>query len=120
MEKPKNIERNGYGVDIVMCCASCLYKMLDQRTRICVAGEGSVPSSFLCKGWKMAESLKNVGIGNGKVKRKAYLEYCAEVLVEDNELAVAAAENKRSYQRTTLSEIRSSFEKKHGSIWEKM
>ena len=75
-ETEKKTVKNGYGIDIVVCCASCRFKMLeDGKKRKCkLAGTETYPSEH-CSSWKMEEHLGNAGKGGGRVRKKAWLQY---------------------------------------------
>ena len=72
--------KNEYGIDIVVCCASCANKDIrNNHERTCrPVNKPTHPSEF-CKSWRMAEHLKNAGRGGGRVKKKAWIDY-----VKDN------------------------------------
>lgn len=112
METPKIFTKNNFGIGICECCASCKHRQLDNRTRICLAGEGAVPSNYVCGQWEMSDSYVNVGKGGGRIKKREYLLYAVDRLMEDNSAAVAAIANGRQHTRVTLAEIRNDFMKK--------
>lgn len=104
-KRPKKaFYRNGYGIPIVMCCASCAHKVFDKGgLRVCTKGEGTVRTSYLCSDWAVSPKLDNAGKGGGKVKKKDYL------------LFVSNYPRPSDGGIITLSEIREEYEKRHGS-----
>lgn len=100
----KAFYRNGYGVPIVMCCASCAHKLFDKGgLRVCTKGEGVIRTSYLCSDWVVSPKLDNAGKGGGKVKKKNYLLFVSNYpRPADNGIV-------------TLSEIREEYEKRFGS-----
>ena len=66
----------------------------------------------------MKDMYENVGKGDGKIKRLSYLKYSLERLSDDDLAAFIAAEKKIAFNRVSLSEIRSEYIKKYGSIYE--
>ncbi|MBR3014086.1 MAG: hypothetical protein IKH69_03585 [Bacteroidaceae bacterium] len=49
---------NPRGTGVNVCCASCLYKMLDRRgCRICALTSGKIKQLSVCKHWRMREDL---------------------------------------------------------------
>lgn len=111
MEKPKVFTKNMYGIDVVMCCASCKYKRLDKNNRLCTIGEGPVPADYLCKNWEMNDVLAKVGRGEGRVKKREYLQHALEASI---------ARDAPSAQRLSgaILETRSKYQKEHGGIYE--
>lgn len=103
MEEKKVLVRNNYGVAIVKCCASCRFKKMDARYRVCVKGEGLVASSWVCDKWEMSVNFQNAGKGNGSVKKGSYLQYCLDC--------------REKYKEMPLLEIRAEYIKKNGSIY---
>lgn len=103
----KAFYRNGYGVNIVMCCASCAHKVFDKGgLRVCTKGEGTVRTSYLCSDWVLSPKLDNAGKGGGKVKKKDYLKFV---------LNYPRPKPKEGF--VTLSEIREVYEKLYGQIY---
>lgn len=98
----KAIVKNEHGIDVVKCCASCIYNAGVSKNnrvrRLCSNGEGDVRPSDLCRSWVMKPELDNAGIGGGPVKRKAYIDYVSENIM-----------------KMSLHEMRTTFEKDHGS-----
>lgn len=79
MEERKTV-KNDYGVDIVVCCASCMSKgFKNEKERKCLRRHGAVtyPSEF-CDDWRMAENLQRAGRGGGRVRKRAWLKYVEE------------------------------------------
>ena len=121
MEKVKYFTKNRYGITIVKCCASCRHKQADNRGRICMNGEGQVPTDYLCGEWQMAEGLDNAGKGGGVVKRKEFLDYAINAHFTESAKTIRAFINKQSYTRMSKDDIRSEWEKTHeGGIYYKM
>ena len=107
--------RNSHGIEIEMCCASCRYKDLTRlmTARFCTEHQKRVKPRDCCKQWAISEQLEAAGSAGGKVKRKAYLKYVLQVR-EDESLADQLGI--RSPQKS-IDQIRSEFEKNHGSIF---
>lgn len=91
-------EKNQFGINIVVCCASCQFKEYkNDKERLCkLSGESTHPSEY-CTTWKMAEHLQNAGKGDGRVKKKAWID--------------SVKVNGKSDQ------ARRDFERKNGSIY---
>lgn len=118
MKTPKLYETNQYGVKIVKCCASCKKRVLDNRIRICMAGEGGVPASYLCNNWVMNPNLEKAGKGDGKVKKYDYLLYVLKQFEDDEAKAIAASTARLFYKRKSLADIREEYMKHHDTIYE--
>ena len=103
---------NKFGIYIKKCCASCVHAVLDSRMRICQDGEGVVPSSFVCKHWKIKDGLENAGKGGGDVKRKEYLRYALTSLEQEEKLA----ERNKHHRRKTVAEVRKEYSERYGEI----
>lgn len=94
--------KNAHGVDVVKCCASCIYnagigkKSLMKRQ--CGNGEGDVFPFDSCRDWVMHPRYQSAGIGGGNVKKKKYLQY-----VLDN------------YLKLSIHDLRHEYERKYGS-----
>ena len=94
---------NRHGIRIVKCCSSCEYKHFDKgNQRICVHIGCLVRKNGLCKDWKMSEYYDNAGIGDGRVKKKSYLDFVGK---------------QRQEGKTNIAEIRAEYEKENGSIY---
>lgn len=79
----KNVEKttvkNNFGVDIVVCCASCEFKAFkNDKARLCTLSKLETHPSEFCSSWKMADHLQLCGRGGGRVKRKAWFDYVKE------------------------------------------
>lgn len=111
---------NQWGIPIKRICASCKYKRCDNRMRLCIAGEGAVAFDGYCEKWEVDYGYENAGKGNGKVKKKSYLYYANRELIEQNRLAIERADKKHPYEKKSLADIRASYEKKNGSLYENM
>lgn len=70
--------RNGYGVRIRKCCASCRHKAIDSRLRLCMKGEGHVSPTSVCEMWECNPPLMSAGKGDGMIKDPMYLRYCID------------------------------------------
>lgn len=119
MKVEKCIIKNSNGVSIVKCCASCKHKKLDNRQRLCMAGEGLVPSDYLCPEWEMNPVYEKLGNGDGRIKNPMYLRYALDRTYEDERKALLAQESHKTFTRTPLVIIRREFEELHGSIYMK-
>lgn len=109
MEKVKIYAKNKYGISIVKCCASCKFKMCDNRLRYCIKGEGTVPTDYLCSTWEMADGLSQAGKGGGRIKEKAYLDFFLNVMEHEN--------RKAAYLRKSIDDIRETYNKNFGDIY---
>ena len=112
----KVFTKNDFGVDIVMCCASCKHHVSSgQKDRICMCKidkdeEGNCKEhhvTFLCSHWKIndkkpigaKESLATLKLlPTGHVKRKKYFDWIKE-------------------NNYSFTEGRKPFEREHGSIY---
>lgn len=95
---------NKHGIRIVKCCASCQHKDLHAGNRVCLMTRSNIKGTYVCREWKVAEHLANAGKGDGKVKKKEYLQF-----VMDNR-------NPRE-RLSNLAVHKAEFEKEHGSIY---
>ena len=104
----KIFKKNKYGIDVVMCCASCAHNLgaKTEHTRICEAGEGEVRPTSLCTAWEMKDSLNDAGKGGGNVKKSDYLMFLLKF-----------EQPKDAAYRVSIDDIRKMYEKKHGSIY---
>lgn len=116
MEEKELYYTNGYGIKIKKCCASCSHMQPDNKTRICMRGEGIVAPTSYCLDWELRKGLENGGKGGGKVKKGDYLQYCLGVLEEDNAKAIEYAQKGLVFKRRMLFDIRDCYEKKYGEI----
>lgn len=114
----KPYENNNMGIPIKKCCASCEHKRFDNKNRICLLGEGMVPPSYVCKRWRMSSNLLNVGKGDGRIKKREYLMYALNRLMEEDVSAEDAATAKQMYRKATLGEIRSEFMGRQETIFD--
>lgn len=81
MEREDNriIVKNALGIDIVACCASCFFKdYKNDKERICKLSNTTTHPSEYCTTWKMAEHLQKAGMGGGRIKKKAWIDYVKE------------------------------------------
>jgi hypothetical protein len=102
MEKNKYFV-NRHGIRIVKCCSSCENKHYDRgNQRVCVHLGCLVRKNGLCKDWKMSACYDYAGIGDGRVKKKAYLDFVGK---------------QRKEGITDIAVIRAEFEKENGSIY---
>lgn len=109
--------KNGHGISVAKCCASCKNKKSNNRTRLCLLGAGTVSPRHYCQQWEMAEGLKNAGKGGGKVKKKTYLSYSLETFFHEGQRLQEAVNMKQPFLRKSIMETREDFEKKFGSIY---
>ena len=111
----KTVE-NKYGVSIKVCCASCVFKALDNGgLRICTNGRGHVKSTDSCDGWMIKRGLENAGKGGGKVNKGDYLRFNAEEKQRESQLF-----NNGKIEHKELSsnaQLRTKYEKIHGDIY---
>ena len=112
MGKRKIFTKNKFGISICKCCASCMKKSFDKRLRLCTVGEGLVLPSHVCKKWVMSPYLENVGRGTGYVKRKDYLLFALDRLMENGTAGRPVA------NIDSVGEVRSEFTRIHGDIYE--
>ena len=84
---------NDNGVRIVKCCASCEHCSSDGREviRICMAGHGERPNTYLCKDWEIQQtlrkdakySLKTMQLkADGRVIRPEYVAFVKQQIEE--------------------------------------
>lgn len=117
MESSKLFTKNKYGITIVKCCASCSFKKIDNRMRICMAGEGAVPASYVCQNWQMSPDYEKVGKGGGKIKKYEYLQYILNRLEIAESEAITAASKGLFYRRPSIAEIHEDYMKEYGDIY---
>lgn len=117
METRKVYTTNKYGISIVKCCASCKFKLLDIRTRICIAGEGTVQPSYVCKSWKLNPIYENLGRGTGKVKTSEYLHFALNRLFDENINQADKSSAGISKKTPCVADVREEFAKKKGKIY---
>lgn len=117
MEIKKFFVRNQHGVSVCKCCASCAHKRLDKNFRICMKGEGQVPSYYYCPNWEMNEVFSIAGKGDGMVKKDDYLRFALDIITREEIEALRASANKLIFTRTTIPEIRNMYKKKYGTIY---
>ena len=108
-------EANGYGVSIRKCCASCIHKGQTRlmTKRRCMEHEKDVSPKSCCSLWQMSDQMKAAGLGLGKVKRKAYLDYLASV----RETEQQGRQIGLTITSKTNEEIRRVFEKEYDTIY---
>ena len=107
--------RNSHGILVNRCCASCKFKDLTRlmTARFCTEHHKGVKPRDCCKQWALSGQLEAAGRGGGQVKRRDYLRYLLEVR-EDESLADQLGIRT---PHKTIDQIRSEFEKNHGSIY---
>lgn len=111
--------KNDYNCTIVKCCASCANQNpISDKQRLCLSGEGNVSPHYLCPMWKMRESLKNAGKGDGRIKKKSYLMRVINTISDEQAAYERLPKNMRSqFPWTSITEIRSNFEKEQGTVY---
>lgn len=117
MEERELYHITAYGIKVKKCCASCSHMQPDNKTRVCMKGEGLVAPTSYCLDWNLRKGLENAGKGGGTVKKHSYLQYCLEVIDDDNARVIEYAQKKLLYKRKTIDQIRESYRKKHGDIF---
>jgi len=95
---------NKHGIRIVKCCASCQHKDLHAGNRICLMSHTPIKGTYVCKEWNLASHLNNAGRGDGKVKKREYLQFIA-------------ANRDPTERLSNLAVNKAEFEKEHGSIY---
>lgn len=76
VHQEENYVKNAFGIDIKVCCASCKFKdYKNDKERICKLSNTTTHPSEYCSTWKMGEHLEKAGMGGGRVKKKAWLDY---------------------------------------------
>ena len=118
MQTTRLLIRNSYGATIVKCCASCEYKRFNNKYRLCLLGEGSVPPSYVCKKWRMSPDYSKVGKGDGRIKKREYLLYVIDRQMEEDIKAEKAAKKNELYRKATLGEIRREYMSRQKTIYE--
>ena len=89
MKKQEKVEmvRNEHGVNIKKCCASCGNKGLGKNDgrRICIKGEGEVPTDYLCEDWMMSPQCQKIKCEHfGMVKKPSYIAWLKDQVDEIN------------------------------------
>lgn len=109
--------KNAFGHHVRRCCASCMRKTIDEEgRRLCKVMPLVLKPCDCCPRWKMNRACERAGMSMGRVKRKAYLLYVATVRDEENETIQLGLMTERKCK--SREQLRSEFEKEHGSIWE--
>lgn len=90
METTKNysqqqLVRNKYGIKIFKACVSCEHKVCTgyDNIRLCRINNKSHNPHYRCELWQMANLLKTIKPGNGRVKKPAYLIWLANNLEKE-------------------------------------
>ena len=109
---------NEFGIKVKKCCASCKHMQPDNKTRICMNGEGVVAPTSYCLDWMLRKGLENAGKGGGKVKKASYLQYCLGVLDAEHAEAIEYAQKNLLYKRSSLEQIRYSYKERFGDIYQ--
>ena len=107
--------RNSHGIEVKKCCASCRYKDLTRlmTARFCTKHHKGVKPKCCCEQWAISDQLEAAGRGGGQVKRREYLRYLLEVRSDES---LADQLGIRTPHKS-IDQIRSEFEKNHGSIY---
>lgn len=89
MKKQERVEmvKNTHGVNIKKCCASCGNKELGNNDgrRICLKGEGEVPTDYLCEDWMMSPKCQKIKCETfGLVKKPTYIAWLKNQVDEIN------------------------------------
>lgn len=114
--KKTETTRNGFGVKVKKCCASCQNKTIENDgTRVCGLMQLIMGQKDACPKWKASNSVEVAGMSGGKVKRKAYLMFVLAVRSEENEAIQKGIITEQG--RKSLEQIREEFTKEHGSIY---
>lgn len=133
-KEQKEFAYNLYGVKVKKCCASCEWRTPDAGQtakvprRICMRGHGVHSFSYLCTDWRIEETCKDKNprvslqtmraIGNGRVKKPAYIKFMQQKLQElDNELNASGMSSKicAKEQRARIQSWIAEYESLYGS-----
>lgn len=60
--------KNKNGVEVKVCCASCIHRRVKEKGRFCRLDNSPVASGHSCISWRMDPRLQNAGNGNGVVR----------------------------------------------------
>lgn len=62
--------KNGYGISVKKCCASCLFKRNGRlmTMRLCTKKRIAVEPGYVCRFWEMSDNLKFAGNAQGVVR----------------------------------------------------
>ena len=106
-------KKNNYNIQVKKCCASCAFKELTRTNamRICTRNNIEVSRCYVCEKWKMSKGLMMAGNPEGRVKKQEYLMYVFSVRQKEHEAGIDETLAK------SIEEIRSDYEKNHGSIF---
>ena len=113
--------KNEHGCMIVKCCASCGYKAFLKKddARICVDGNGLIRPRDVCPRWVLREGLENAGIGDGRVKKKSYLDLVVRTREQEESIyAQLSTIARRDFRRATAAELQRQYEQTHGMIYD--
>lgn len=104
---------NNYNFKVKMCCASCAFKEFTRTNamRMCTRNNIEVPRCYVCDKWKMSKGLMMAGNPEGRVKKYEYLMQVLFVRQKEQEAGIDETLAK------SIEEIRSDYEKNHGSIF---
>ena len=86
-ESSEGFMRNGFGISIAIRCASCRFKQLTKGGRFCERWQRAVLPSESCEEWQLYPAFERAGNGEGKVKKKEYLEFALSSLFGDTHQA---------------------------------
>ena len=113
-----NVTTNQFGAKVNICCASCRFKDATRlmTKRLCTKTNQEVDPYDECEKWLMGDQLKQVGSARGQVKKLDYLQYLVKAREEEEKLKA----NGEKIEPKSISEIRASYVKGFGSIYEKM
>lgn len=104
-----------YGVKVLKGCVSCVYKDRDEHPSECDKVKSSKYHPHVCPKWEARFNIDAMGKGDGKVKRREYLEFVLERLSNDNSENISTlhpAELKKY-----ITALRKEFEEKNGDIY---
>ena len=112
--KPK-IVTNAFGLNVRICCASCAQKGFSKSDllRHCALKNEEVRPCDVCEDWQMQAMLEKARMTHGRIKRKEYLLYLADLREEEQLKEQLGIE----VTPLTIAQVRAAFEKKNGSIY---
>ena len=117
VKKNKKSVRNGFGVKVKCCCASCQYKDIEpDGTRVCKLMEMIMPSGSICKKWDLEDHLKDAGKGWGRIKKKEYLAFVLSVREEENRMIDEGL--LLESERASTMKLRLEYRQNYGSEYE--
>lgn len=89
--------RNQHGIEIMKCCGSCQFRVVEDGARICVLQQKRVLKTGCCDDWKLGDRMQMAGHRRGRIKCKDYYAFVLQTRLEEQR-AIEAGELKEEQQ----------------------